>query len=149
MNSQGVHAEGILGRAGLVTVKTRVDHRQMFRFKMLLHVSIIPRHIVAEQTFPKTVYIFCHIFIQFCLHIYKIKYKSNGAYSLVLLSMSSKSVLAQGILRRAGLGTVKTRVNYRQMFRFEMLLHVSTIPRRILAEQTFPKPIHILHHICI
>ena len=61
MSSKSVLAQGILGWAGLATVETRVYHRQMFRFKMLLHVSIIPGSILAEQTLPETVNIFCHI----------------------------------------------------------------------------------------
>ena len=43
MSSKSVLAQGILGGAGLVAVETRVYHRQMFRFKMLLDVSTIPR----------------------------------------------------------------------------------------------------------
>ena len=66
-------AQGILGRTGLAAVKTRVYHRQMFRLKMLLHVSIIPRHVLTEQTLPKAVYVSHHIRIQLCFHIYKIK----------------------------------------------------------------------------
>ena len=66
-------AQGILGRAGLATVKTGVYHRQMFRLKMLLDVTTIPRHVLTEQTLPKAVYVSRHIRIEFGLHIYKIK----------------------------------------------------------------------------
>ena len=73
VSSESMLAQGILGRAGLAAVKTRVYHRQMFRFKMLLDVSTIPRHVLTEQTLPQAIHVSCHIRIQLCFHIYKIK----------------------------------------------------------------------------